>query len=407
MKRKSNSSDSHKIEKRTSHGDTESESNSTFECRPCKIPWSNIIAAVIVGLIGVFSTNITDHIKWKTDIAIKCDELSRGKSDVERQLQDLRHEKNLSAISVQDHIERLKNESTSKDRKIEELQRENSEQRIRLEGKEVLIEQLRSCSAAKIIKDPKVMTSEIMDTSTRPIVIVAGERTFTPSVSRKFDIELSTADIGHARAATIAYAAHDFSNAVRQARVIYGRIGCTLESKIGKPLFVHTEFASVISPVCRIIAEDSFSCGDFASAVTQSWLAVCLERPHPKPFTLALHSAAHIRSSSYAEGFLTGAIHDFINRQAKENRDEYRRQILSKLCQLGYLQIAYPNHDATDVGDIIDWGKLMGIEQPFRYRKEGQADLWSLRWEGFGRYSEYNYSKAFRKGLTISKEGVP
>lgn len=378
----------------------ESESTSCMAQKGNLAWWPQIIASAVVGVIGILSTSVSGHIERRSTLASKNEQLVNQNVTLERQLHDLQHEKKLSDNNAQSQIERLKEANATKDRKINDLQRENSEQRILLEGKEIRIEQLRNEMATIGIKDQQSMQAVINGESPKPTNLVCVVVQKHPAHSpRKFDIHLTVADRTNSSAAVQAYATQDFSNAVKKAHMVYDRIGHTLESMVGKKVFVHQDFQPTMAPVFRIVAEESFARGDFANSVSQSWLAVCLEMPRPNPFTLALHSAALTRSSSYSIGYMTSAIHDSIMRQSDETREEYRKQVYSTLCNMGYLQITFPNRDLTGAGEIIDWQKILGIAQPFYYRKDGQGDLWSMRWEGFGRYSEYNYTKAFTEGL--------
>ncbi len=360
--------------------------------------WWKIIAAVICGVVGILSANISGCIERRTSLAARCDELSSGKAGLERQIQDMRHEKNMSEIDTKIRIDSLKEKCAAKDRKIDELQRENSEQRIRLDGKEVLIEQLRNGIGTRAIADQQAVLSMIPNGGVKPKSV--GVVTIQPvkTIRRKFDIELTNADRANSLAAIKSYSAHDFSNAVIRAGMVYKRLGEALENSVGKSLFLHRDFQSTIAPVFRIVAEDSFSRGDFINATTQSWLAVCLEKPHPNPFTLALHSASLVRSSSYSIGFMTAGIHESIMAMPDKDRDNYLNQIFSTLSNMGYLQISYISRD-KGIGAIIDWSRMFGVQNPICYKKDGHGDLWSLRWDGFGRYSEYNYTRTIEESL--------
>lgn len=370
------------------------------------VKWLGMVIRLIISSpsFGVILTAVLWYALQHSEVAAKRDELEREKATLEKQVVNLQLEKNNSESEARGQIERLKEANASKDWKINELQRENSEQRIRLEGKEIRIDQLRNEIATIGTKNQQSMyaANSKSATSTNLVCVVVPKQ---PAHSpRNFDIDLTIADRANSSAAVQAYAAQDFSNAVKKAHMVYDRIGHTLENMIGKKVFVHRDFQSTMAPVFRIVAEECFARGDFANSVTQSWLAVCLEMPRPNPFTLALNSAALTRSSSYSIGYMTTAIHDSIMRQSDETREEYQKQVYSTLCNMGYLQITYPNRDLTSAGKIIDWQKTFGVPQPLYYRKDGQEDLWSLRWEGFGKYSEYNYTKAFEKGLLTSRK---
>lgn len=398
------------------------ESEDVVDCQTTSCPgqksaglsWGNVLSAIVVGLVGILATNISGCLERRSALASKYEEVASDNSKLEHQLQNLKHEKNLSEIDTKSRIERLKEDAAAKDRRIAQLQNDNSELRLNLNdkdiiinGKDILIEQLRKGNTTKEIKDQRAAQSAIQGSPTNMTNVGTLQIKPVVSVHKKFDIVLTLADRKNATAATEAYAAQDFSNAVKKARMVYDRIGSTLESGIGKQFFVHRDFQSSIAPVCRIVAEESFARGDYQSAVTQSWLAVCLEHPRPNPFTLALHSAALTRSSSYSIGFMTTGIHEATMNVPEEQRDAYRVQVFSVLCNLGYLQITYPSRDGTSIGKKIDWTQLLGIKQPFCYKKDGSEDLWSLRWEGFGRYSEYNYTKAFEEGLAVSHKVTP
>ena len=385
-------------------------SNAKREAESCvaqntsRMSWETIIASIVCGVIGIALTIFTGFMERRSALSTKCTELSDERATLQREVQSLQHEKVIHDIDTKNCIEHLKEECVTKDNKINELQRENSEYRIRLEGKETLIELLRNGTGTGEIKNQLALRAAIESKSSKPIDIKTAKP--LPHAPRKFDIELKKSDRANSLAAVQFYAAQDFSNAVKKARSVYDRIGKELEGSLGKRVFLRRDFNSIMAPVCRIVAEDSFARGDFANSVTQSWLAVCLEKPCPNPFTLALNSAAQSRSSLYSIGFLTVGIHESIMEQPEEHRNEYRNRILSTLRNMGYLQITFPNKDCTGIGAVIDWMKLSGIEQPFYFKRGERGDLWSMRWEGFGKYSEYNYTKAFEEGLAISRKST-
>lgn len=363
--------------------------------------WRAVTPAIVCGVIGILAATISGYIERCFGLSSKCDELTYEKSNLEQKLQDSQHERNIAEINSKNRIASLKEMCAVKDRKIDDLQRENLEQRLRLDGKEVLIEQLRNGIGTSDLINQQAILSIIQKGVAKP---ETGVLKAQPVIHerRKFDIDLTVADRDNSLAATQAYAAQDFSSAVKHAHVVYKRVGNVLERFSGKHLFVHRDFQKTIAPVFRIVAEESFARGDFANAVTQSWVAVCLEMPYPYPFTLALNSASLIRYSSYNIGFMTTGIHEAIMNMPEERRDNYRNQVLSTLCNMGYLQIVFPSRDRKKVDEVIDWSRMLGITNPVCYKKDGTNDLWSFRWEGFGKYSEYNYTKAFEKGLELS-----
>ena len=366
--------------------------------------WGSVLSSIACGVIGILVATVAGFMERRSDLYSKCEELSGQKETLKRRVQDLQHEKAVYDLNIKNRIERLEETSVEKDVKINDLKRENSEYRIRLEGKETLIELLRKGTGAEEIKNQQDMDDVIKSKVVKPTVV----ETTKPlaRTPRKFDIEFTKSDRENSLSAVQFYAAQDFSNAVKKARSVYDRIGKALEGAFGKRVFLHRDFNSIMAPVCRIVAEDSFARGDFANSVTQSWLAVCLEKPCPNPFSLALNSAAQSRSSLYSIGFLTVGIQESIMGQPEEHRNEYQNRILSTLRNMGYLQIAFPNKDGTGVGEVIDWMKMSGVQQPFYFKRGDRGDLWSMRWEGFGKYSEYNYTKAFEKGLALSKKST-
>ncbi len=396
----------HKITKE--HPTTDNAKRELESCVVCsgiRQTWGSVLTAIACGAIGILVAAVTGVMERRSDLYSKCEELSGQRETLERRVQDLKHEKVVYDLSIKNRIERMEETSAEKDCKINELQRENSEYRIRLDGKETLIELLRNGTGIGKIKNQQDMDAAIKSKIVKPFVVeTAKPLTRAP---RKFDIEFTMIDRANSLAAVQLYAAQDFSNAVKKARLVYDRIGKELEGSLGKRVFLHRDFNSIMAPVCRIVAEDSFARGEFENSVTQSWIAVCLEMPRPNPFTLALNSAALTRASSYSTGFMTTAIHECIMKQPAEHRDEYRNRVLSTLRNMGYLQITFPNQDGTRVGKVIDWTQMIGTEQPFYYKRGGQGDLWSLRWEGFGKYSEYNYTKAFEEGQSISRKTEP
>ena len=370
-------------------------SNSSQQTANCDW-WRTVTPPIVCGVIGILAATISGSIERHFGLSSKCDELTYEKSNLEQRLQDSQHEKNIAEIDSKNRIDSLKEMCEAKDRKIDDLQRENSEQRLRLDGKDILIEQLRNGIDTRELTSQQAVRSIIQNGIAKTGSGALKEQPVI-EVRRKFDVDLTSADRVNSLAATQAYAAQDFSNAVKHAYIVYERVGNVLESSFGKHLFVHRDFQKTIAPIFRIVAEESFARGDFANAVTQSWLAVCLEKPHPNPFTLALNSASLIRSSSYNVGFLTTDIHEAIENMPEKERDNYRNQILSTLCNMGYLQITYTSRDRKKVDAVIDWSRMFGITNPICYKKDGTNDWWSLRWEGFGKYSEYNYTKALEK----------